>query len=99
MRNITINNFGELRSVLEDVTLMSPIYKHFVPDPVQYARVEYYNHPNGCIIKQLPGRYWVYVKLRTTSGMEYDAALWKILLVSTRYPQILRRLLQHIKVA
>jgi len=81
--------------VLRDVEFMKPVYRHFMRD-VASANVGFYSHPDGVEIKGMPGKYWLYVRLTSANGEEYDVALWKILKVAERYPHVLERISKHI---
>lgn len=98
MKKLVIVDFDELTRVLEDTSLMSPVYKHFLSGRIVKAKVKYYSHPGGVRIRGMNGRYWVYVELTNNKGMEYDAALWKILNEALSYPVILLKVMKYVEV-
>jgi len=97
MKQIEVIDFMGLENLLKDTKLMAQVYKHFIPGDVVSAEVKLYKHSEGSKVKGLPGRYWVYVHLRNTEGIEYDVALWKILKEASLYPDILKRLYEYIE--
>jgi hypothetical protein len=98
MRNLVITDISGLRKVLEDVKLMEPVYRTFLPGKVVRAKVKYYEHPGGVRIKGLDGRYWLYVAIETREKIVYDAALWKVINVATLHPTIFSKLIKYIEV-
>jgi hypothetical protein len=52
---------------------------YYHPDiPLRPCDVQYYNHPDGWIVKEAPGiehKLWIYVHCRKCG---YDTAIWKL---------------------
>lgn len=79
MENIVIKDFDRLKEILEDTEnpVLRKIYSEYV-GRVEMAEVRVRRHSGGCVIEGMPGRWWVYVRIRGTRG-GYDLALWKVL--------------------
>ncbi len=94
-----VKDLDALRNLLEDLSNpeLVNVYRQLLgEDPVE-ARLAMYPHGNGWRVpgKTLP--QWIYVELRGRH-MEYQAALWKIILVAkTMHPQLYRKLAELVQ--
>lgn len=81
MERYVVKNLDRLRRVLENHRnpLLRELYASYIGSDVVSARVDMYEHPNGCEVVGKPGRWWVYVRVRSSRGAEYDITLWKLL--------------------
>jgi len=98
MKKIRVVDLEKLRRVLENLELMEPIYKYFLSNSIVSARVSMYPHPDGVTIKGVDERQWLYVRLRSADGMEYDAALWKIINIATTHSRAFHEIAKCIEV-
>lgn len=81
MSQYYIKDFARLKKILENHRnpVLRDVYASYVGSDVTSARVNLYEHPDGCQIEGMKGRWWVYVSVRSKRGTEYDIALWKIM--------------------
>jgi len=98
MSSIRVRDFEKLKAVLEDLELMAPVYKAFVRGNVVSAEVKMYPHSSGVKVDGVEGGVWLYVNIKSGSGVEYDAALWKVINAAEKHPKALRRIMECLEV-
>ena len=96
MKDITILDLESLKGLLESVDFMQPVYQLLLGDFVARAELRMHPHPAGATVTGKQGRWWVYVRLTGTLGITYDAALWKIINLST--PKIRKKLMRYVQI-
>lgn len=81
MSRFIIEDLDKLKQVLENHRnpVLEKIYSSYVGSKPTSARVEMYEHQDGCTVLGKPGRWWVYVRVKGKGGIVYDIALWKLM--------------------
>lgn len=96
MSSIYIDDLDRLRKILENTKHPSlrEIYRSYIGEYPVSAKLDMYEHQNGCRVKGLQGRWWVYVNVKGKNRAEYDIALWKLV----RNPEVRYLLSNTIKI-